>query len=297
MLDAVLHRRWPAAWRVQALNASAFCGTFHAQAPQRPAWFVKTVPAAQGEVLRAEADGLAALAATRTVRVPHVAACFDDDGLTVLALEWLDFAPSAPAAFGARFGHALAQLHGAPPPGDGRFGWTRDNWLGATPQRNAWSAASGRDGWIGFVAERRLRPLADGLGEPLQTAVGHVIDAMPRLFGDGHVPRPSLIHGDLWRGNWAALAGGEPVIFDPAVSVSDAEAELAMMELFGTPPAGFWDAYRALAPVAPGYARRRPVYQLVHLLNHARLFGGGYGAQAMAVAHSLAAGGAQSPRR
>jgi protein-ribulosamine 3-kinase len=80
-----------------------------------------------------------------------------------------------------------------------------------------------------------------------------------------------------------------PVIFDPAVSVADAEYELAMMELFGAPPAGFWTAYRERMPVAEGYARRRPLYQLVHLLNHARLFGGGYERQALAVCASLLA--------
>ena len=132
-----------------------------------------------------------------------------------------------------------------------------------------------------------------GLDEAIVVAVRGVIEALPRLFDDGHVPRPSLIHGDLWSGNWAALRGGEPVIYDPAVSVSDAEAELAMMELFGTPPAGFWDAYRDVLPIAAGYARRRPVHQLVHLLNHARLFGGGYVQQALSVARSVV----QSARR
>jgi len=265
--------------------------TFRAQAPRQTPLFVKCLPADRAEVLRAEADGLAALAATQTVRVPRVVACFEAAGLALLAMEWLDFAPSPAAGFGERFGRALAALHAATPPGGGRFGWRRDNWLGATPQYNAWSAASARDGWIAFVAERRLLPMAEGLGEPLVAAVRRVVELLPRLFDDdGHVPRPSLIHGDLWCGNWAALAGGgEPVIFDPAVSVSDAEAELAMMELFGAPPPGFWPAYREAMLIAPGYARRRPLYQLVHLLNHAHLFGGGYRQQALSVAQALAA--------
>jgi len=108
-----------------------------------------------------------------------------------------------------------------------------------------------------------------------------VIDALPALFGDGHAPRPSLIHGDLWSGNWGCTADGAPVIFDPAASISDAEAELAMMELFGAPPAGFWPSYREAAGLAPGYAWRRGLYQLYHLLNHELLFGG-YARQAMA---------------
>jgi fructosamine-3-kinase len=83
------------------------------------------------------------------------------------------------------------------------------------------------------------------------------------------------------------LADGTPVIYDPAVSCSDAEAELAMMELFGAPPAGFWPAYREAAGLHAGYAARRPLYQLYHLLNHALLFGGSYAAQALRCARSL----------
>ena len=77
------------------------------------------------------------------------------------------------------------------------------------------------------------------------------------------------------------------MIFDPAVSVSDAEAELAMMKLFGSPPTGFWPTYREVIPLAAGYERRRAVYQLVHLLNHTRLFGGGYARQALALCESI----------
>lgn len=118
-------------------------------------------------------------------------------------------------------------------------------------------------------------------------AVDDVVAALPTFFADGHAPRPSLIHGDLWSGNWGMLADGTPVIYDPAVSWSDAEAELAMMELFGTPPAGFWPAYRDSAGLHPGYPRRRGLYQLYHLLNHVVLFGGGFRAQALACSRTL----------
>jgi fructosamine-3-kinase len=62
-----------------------------------------------------------------------------------------------------------------------------------------------------------------------------------------------------------------------------------MMELFGNPPVGFWPAYREVTPIADGYFRRRSLYQLYHLLNHALLFGGGYAGQAMHVIDSLLA--------
>ena len=286
MVAELISARLGGTWTVRALGASTFCETWRAESCSATL-FVKSAPLARAAVLQAEADGLAALAAARCIRVPAVIGCWDGIDTVALAMEWLDFAPHEARDFGARLGHQLAALHRAPASGGGRFGWQRDNWLGGTPQRNRWSDRGGRDGWIAFVAHERLLAFAEGLPAPLPGAVRQVVSALPALFDDGHVPRPSLIHGDLWSGNWACSSDGEPVIFDPAVSVSDAEAELAMMELFGSPPAGFWPAYREAAPLAAGYTRRRPVYQLVHILNHARLFGGGYARQALALCEAI----------
>lgn len=230
--------------------------------------FVKHGPAA---VLEAEAEGLRAIAATGTIRVPRVIELRRD----ALVLERLDFAPPD-AAFGERFGRALAALHRHPC--DEPYGWPRDNFIGATPQVNS----RHRD-WIAFWRESRLQPMLARLRdeEALAAAVREVIAAMPAFFDDGYSPRASLVHGDLWSGNWGLLEDGTPVVFDPCVSYSDREADLAMMDLFGAPPPGFWQGY---GPLPAGYDRRKGLYQLYHLLNHAVLFGGGYAQQALACA-------------
>jgi fructosamine-3-kinase len=258
--------------------------------------FVKTLPAQRLEALRAEAEGLAALAATGTIQVPAVHSCGIDpaSGRAQLVMDWLDLRPPD-AGFGARLGEALGRLHARrPSQGSGRFGWEADNFIGATPQLNGWSDSGGLEGWIAFHRDKRLGAMAQrlagaGASGELLHAVEAVQDALPRFFDDGHVPRPSLIHGDLWSGNWGMLPDGRPVIFDPAVSLSDAEAELAMMELFGSPPPGFWPAWGAVMgrDGREHYERRRGLYQLYHLLNHALLFGGGYASQSLAVARQL----------
>jgi fructosamine-3-kinase len=279
-------------WTLQALGASSFCATWQAtRGAER--LFVKSLPVDRQATLEAEADGLSALAATATVRVPQVVAqgLSRDGRSAVLAMEWLAFGGSR-AGFGARFGIAIGALHAAESACGGRFGWHRDNLLGATPQTNGWSGQGGTAGWIAFYGEQRLGALrerlrAAGTEAALLDAVDAVIARLPDFFEDGHTPRPSLIHGDLWSGNWGVLADGTPVVFDPAVSCSDAEAELAMMELFGAPPADFWPAYRDVAGLNPGYPRRRPLYQLYHLLNHALLFGAGYAQQALTVARGV----------
>jgi fructosamine-3-kinase len=256
--------------------------------------FVKRLPRAGLARLQAEAEGLAAMAATGTIAVPAVHSCGIDEGTgqAQLVLDWLELRPPD-AGFGARLGEALGRLHAAVPAhGEGCFGWDADNFIGATAQVNGWSAGVGVDGWIAFHREQRLGAMARRLGKAgargaLLSAVEEVQRALPRFFDDGYVPRASLIHGDLWSGNWGMLPDGRPVVFDPAVSVSDPEAELAMMELFGSLPEGFWPAWRAAMGGHEGYERRRGLYQLYHLLNHALLFGGGYAAQSLAVARQL----------
>jgi fructosamine-3-kinase len=202
------------------------------------------------------------------VRVPATIA-LERDGL---ALEWLDL-HALDARAGAALGAALAGLHRAP--AGERFGWHVDNYIGATPQPNAWCAS-----WPEFFRERRLRPQLElaaeqGYGGALQREGERLLARVESLL-DGHAPAPSLLHGDLWGGNAAALADGTPVIFDPAVYVGDREADLAMTELFGGFPASFHAAYREAWPLADGHALRRELYNLYHLLNHLNLFGTGY---------------------
>jgi protein-ribulosamine 3-kinase len=278
-------------WQLQAMGASAFCDTWEAR-QGRELLFVKSTAEPGAAMLRAEADGLRALAATRTIRVPAVHALLDrPGGGVILVMEWLPLT-RPDSEFGYRFGEALARLHAHPVPlHPPLFGWRSDNYLGATPQRNKPTQPPTVTGWTAFFADARLRAMRQRLRHApsdLRLAVDAVIEALPRLFADGPPPRPALIHGDLWQGNWGMLADGTPVIFDPAVSCSDPQAELAMTELFGTPPRGFREAYALAGGTWPDL-KRTQLYQLYHLLNHAVLFAGSYLQQALRTARALAA--------
>ncbi len=111
---------------------------------------------------------------------------------------------------------------------------------------------------------------------------------MEAFFVD-HRPHASLLHGDLWSGNYAIDAHGRPIIFDPAVYYGDREADLAMTELFGRFPEPFYDAYRAINPLSPGYSVRKRLYNLYHVLNHLNWFGSGYAGQAERLTDALLA--------
>jgi len=238
-------------------------------------YFAKIAAVERAAMLDAEADGLRAIADTGTIRAPALVAVGTQGAYGYVVVEWLDLsAQTNDAALGV----ALARMHRAVPPAGPRgerFGWHRDNFIGATPQLNAWS-----DDWCTFFVERRLAPqlalaASNGFAGELQRGGERVLRRLSALL-QRHDVTPALVHGDLWSGNAATLSDGTPIVFDPAVYVGDREVDLAMTELFGGLGASFARTYAERWPLDDGYPLRRTVYNLYHLLNHLNLFGATY---------------------
>ncbi|MGE5319766.1 MAG: fructosamine kinase family protein [Hyphomicrobiaceae bacterium] len=245
-------------------------------------FFVKTQAVVRLPMFEAEAAALAELAAANGVRVPHVICHGIAVGRAYLVLEYLPLRARGDAM---RLGRQLAQQHRV---SAAQYGWRRDNWIGTTPQPNAWHGD-----WIDFWRTQRLgfqlrRAAENGYGGALQRD-GETLLARLDAYFEGYTPSPSLLHGDLWGGNHAYLADGSPVIFDPAAYVGDRECDLAMSELFGGFAPDFYAAYREAWPLDAGYGVRKTLYNLYHILNHANMFGGGYAAQAARMAAQLLA--------
>jgi protein-ribulosamine 3-kinase len=247
-------------------------------------YFVKFNVPDNAEMFSAEAAGLDEMARTRAVRVPMHVCHGSSPAASWIVLEHLEMRGADSRGMRA-LGINLARLHRVTA---ARHGWHRDNTIGTTPQCNAQS-----DDWIAFWRERRLgfqlrRAASNGHDGRLVKDGERLMERLPAFFA-GRVPSPSLLHGDLWSGNAAMTAGGEPVIYDPAVYYGDREADLAMTELFGGFTQSFYDAYREEYPLDAGYAVRKHLYNLYHVLNHLNLFGGGYGAQAERMIEQLLA--------
>jgi protein-ribulosamine 3-kinase len=243
--------------------------------------FLKTGPREFLEIFSAEADGLRELASAKAVRVPAVLAFGESASDAYIALEWLDFSGQDSAAE-TLLGRQLALQHRRL---DERFGWHRDNMIGTTPQLN-----DRDDDWIRFFRERRLLvqlQLAEsnGFGGELLREGARLARNLEPLFDD-YAPVPSLLHGDLWGGNWSSVAG-EPVIFDPAVYYGDRETDLAMTRLFGGFGSGFYRAYEDEWPLARGHEKRVALYQLYHVLNHLNMFGTSYQSRALSLIREL----------
>ncbi|MBI5752485.1 MAG: fructosamine kinase family protein [Hydrogenophilales bacterium] len=239
----------------------------------RQRYFVKTNTLDKAAMFAAEAAGLQAILAGRTLRAPQPICHGVADGRAYLVLEFIAM-ENGGGHSAALLGEQLAAMHRVTA---SRYGWEIDNAIGATPQINTW-----RDDWIRFYGEHRLRfqlDLAARNGYPIQAKGEKLIDRLPSFF-TSYQAQPALLHGDLWGGNWGEDSQGKPVIFDPALYYGDREADLAMTELFGGFPAPFYVAYAAAHPLDAGYATRKDLYNLYHILNHFNLFGGGYGGQA-----------------
>lgn len=245
-------------------------------------YFVKTNHGALADMFEAEAEGLAEMARTNAIRVPFPICHGVAEDESYIVLEHIRFGGRAdPAALGAQ----LADLHRNS--GDA-FGWRIDNTIGSTPQPN-----TPEDDWVTFYARHRLGFQLDlarrnGYGGALQRKGERLIDELPRFF-EGYTPQPSLLHGDLWSGNWGYDSAGNPVIFDPATYYGDREADVAMTELFGSPGRAFYEGYGRAWPLDPGYAVRKTLYNLYHIINHANLFGSGYAGQAESMLDRLLA--------
>lgn len=240
-------------------------------ATARGRYFVKWNARLGADAFAAEADGLRRLAAAAALAVAVPVVFGEVEGTGYLVLEWLTAAPPSATAW-RTLGEGLAAMHGQ---GGAGYGLARDNYIGSLPQPNGEYAS-----WPRFWAERRIEPMlrravdAGLVAKPLQARIERLCAGAERACRrDGLAP--SLLHGDLWRGNVLFTAGG-PVLIDPAVYYGDREVELAFTELFGGFEAPFYAAYHAAFSLAPGYAERRGFWQLYPLLVHLNLFGASY---------------------
>jgi fructosamine-3-kinase len=243
-------------------------------------YFIKLNSAGRLEMFEAEMAGLLALASTATIRVPQPV-CYGEDGQTAfLVLEHLDLHSQG---LTGRLGEELAAMHRVT---SDRFGWQQDNTIGLTPQINS----THRD-WLEFWSSCRLGyqlrlAARNGYAGRLQSAGEKLLETMHGFF-ETYQPKPSLLHGDLWSGNYAYLENGRPVIYDPAVYFGDRETDLAMTELFGGFSKGFYEAYSSAYPMDEGYSTRKHLYNLYHVLNHLNMFGVAYLVQAESLINRL----------
>lgn len=225
---------------------------------------------------REEAAGLRALAEAvdprfskggPALRIPAVHHADDH----FLVLEWIDNQEPA-GAFWKSFGTALAKLHKI---SQDQYGFESNNHIGTTPQTNP-QRAHKEISWGEYFIEYRLKPMLAhqnlSVESLLQIQFQKTLPKIREALSAVKEP-PSLVHGDLWGGNFLCDMEGRPVLIDPAVYRGHREVDLAMSELFGGFAPEFYMAYKKEFPLSAGYDGRRGIYNLYHLFNHWIIFG------------------------
>ena len=245
-------------------------------------YFIKIGSLNDLTLLMSEKIGLEALAVTRAIKVPKVIFVGETSTCSFLICEYLDLKKDNLFS-GKILGKQLALLHQN---SNDSFGLGEDNWIGLSPQKNYWNK-----NWVSFFKEKRLLPqfmwaFEHGYRSSLEEEAERLMEALP-LFFDEYKPQPSLLHGDLWSGNWGTINNSTPVVFDPAIYYGDREADLAMTKLFGGFPQVFYDAYNYQWALDYGFKVRQNLYNLYHLLNHLTLFGEAYLSQTIDVFEQL----------
>jgi protein-ribulosamine 3-kinase len=245
-------------------------------------FFAKINRAERLPMFEAEMHGLNEIRRSDSIRCPYPIACGVTGQFAFIVMEFLDLSGHRDEAL---FAQQLASLHLCQRQ---QFGYPIDNTIGTSPQLNTFDSS-----WVGFWQQQRLGyqlslARTNGYGSDLYDSGMRLNQQLDAFFSD-YSPLASLLHGDLWSGNQAADAFANPVIYDPACYYGDHEADLAMMELFGRPQPLFFEVYNDVFPIDAGYAQRRELYNLYHILNHANLFGAAYVRQASRMIESLLA--------
>lgn len=222
------------------------------------------------EMFETEARGLSLLSETRTIQIPKVLFQHNSETHDYLVLEYINKG-IIDNNFWDKFAKNLAALHSVK---NDFFGLTYDNYIGSLKQYN-----NQHKDWISFFIEQRLE-VQMRFGKDNKNLQTNDIKAFERLFK--RLPeifateQASLIHGDLWSGNYIVAVGGIPCIIDPAVYYGNREMDIAMSKLFGGFSNEFYSSYNNYFALEKGWENRIDICNLYPLLVHVNLFGGSY---------------------
>ena len=215
-----------------------------------------------------ENKGLDLLRASKTFYIPKVCEFGVFESSNFLLMEWIE-EKNKSDNFWNFFAKNLSELHSTT---NDKFGLDYDNYIGSLKQSNTYYY----DG-IEFFINTRLIPQLEKLNNLNNSSFFKKFDVLFNSLNEIlPVYQPSLLHGDLWSGNFLIDRNGHACIIDPAVYYGNREADIAMTKLFGGFSEEFYSNYNDYLPMLNGWQERVDIWNLYPLLVHANLFGSSY---------------------
>jgi len=261
----------------QSLSGGCISNAYKIKTNSGEIYFLKYNSSLSGDIFIKEAHGLQELNKAEVIKIPKVI-CYDEEYILLEQITSADKQKNFSEDFGSKF----ALLHKFT---NEVYGFYENNYIGSNPQVNI-SEENEKNNWTKFYFNKRilfqlqLAEEIDNSTPELRKAIAELENKIDSIVDDNG-ERPSLLHGDLWGGNYLIDKNGFACLIDPAVYYGNREADLAMTKLFGGFDSRFYEAYNEVFPLADGYEYRENIYKLYHVLNHLNLFGGGYYSQAM----------------
>jgi fructosamine-3-kinase len=234
-------------------------------------FFIKLNKSSHLDMFKTEFSGLELLAGANEIDVPTPISNGIESGQAYLLTSFVDSCQRKDD-FWIDFGQSLARLHKKHQ--NNQYGLSYDNYIGRLDQYNNF-----HNEWIPFFISQRLEvqlKLAYDNGYVDRTYLEcfrRFCIVLPEILPE---EPPSLLHGDLWSGNFMTGEKGQPVVIDPAVYYGNREIELSFTRMFGGFDALFYRTYHDIFPLAPGFDDRVEIYNLYPHLVHVNMFGGSY---------------------
>lgn len=264
---------------MSSISGGCINNCFHLKLNNGVELFLKENSDQYKDMFKVEAEGLKALSNTKGPRIPEVYSVDTMQNKQYLTLEYI-YPGNKNKNFWENFGRNLAIMHNLN--SSDFYGFNNNNYIGSTKQINNIEKS-----WISFFGHNRLYyqaklALKNNLCDyTLLKKIEKIISKLPDIIDEPQ--KSSLLHGDLWGGNYMVDTNGDAVLIDPAVYYGHREADLAMTELFGSFNTIFYKSYNETYPLLPGYRERKDLYNLYHILNHLNLFGSSYISSALSI--------------
>lgn len=264
---------------MNSLSGGCISNAYRVNTKNGNSYFLKYNYSSGSNMFITEAHGLQELGKPSVITIPKVIS-FDNEFILLDLIESSDRSKN----FSEDFGRKFAMLHKF---NNDKYGFYEDNYIGSNPQLNIPENDEEKN-WTKFYFNKRILyqfHLAVKLGNStseLKSSISQLENKIDSIVTDND-EKPSLLHGDLWGGNYMVDKNGFACLIDPAVYYGNREADLAMTKLFGGFDSKFYESYNEEFPLPDGYEYRENIYKLYHVLNHLNLFGRGYYSQAISL--------------